>query len=65
MYYLIYTDCSTCSVLRHRYAANGYGCTYWRRASSLTKENDCCQFIYDENCGTSPKYQIYYPSCTT
>ncbi|XP_049524001.1 uncharacterized protein LOC125945762 [Dermacentor silvarum] len=60
---LIYTDCVTCSVMRHRYAGDGYGCTYWRRADSMQKPDDCCKFIYDENCGTSPKYVIYDSSC--
>ncbi|KAL1478618.1 hypothetical protein MTO96_016054 [Rhipicephalus appendiculatus] len=62
-YFVIYTDCVTCAVLRHRYAGDGYGCTYWRRTSALQNSDDCCKFIYDENCGTSPKYQIYDSSC--
>ncbi|KAL3246225.1 hypothetical protein MRX96_057823 [Rhipicephalus microplus] len=62
-YYVIYTDCVTCAVLRHRYAAEGYGCTYWRRTTALRNSDDCCKFIYDENCGTSPKYDIYDDSC--
>ncbi|XP_070378897.1 uncharacterized protein [Dermacentor albipictus] len=62
-FYLIYTDCVTCSVIRHRYAGDGYGCTYWRRTDALQKPDDCCEFIYAENCGLSPKYQIYDSSC--
>ncbi|KAL1430891.1 hypothetical protein MTO96_014745 [Rhipicephalus appendiculatus] len=44
-------------------APSGYGCSLWRRISTFHQPGDCCQFIYDENCGTSPKYQIYLPSC--
>ncbi|XP_077508047.1 uncharacterized protein LOC144119254 [Amblyomma americanum] len=60
---VIYTDCNKCFVARHRYAYNGYGCTYWRRVSTFHENGDCCDFIYDENCGSSPRYQIYYPWC--
>ncbi|XP_070378896.1 uncharacterized protein [Dermacentor albipictus] len=62
-FYLIYTDCLTCSVIRHRYAGDGFGCTYWRRADALKNPDDCCKFIYDENCGSSPKYQTCDSSC--
>ncbi|XP_077494959.1 uncharacterized protein LOC144105728 [Amblyomma americanum] len=60
--HIIYTDC-TCYVGRHDYADNGNGCTFWRRADKLNEPADCCEFIYAENCGTSPKYQIYDSSC--
>ncbi|KAL3183671.1 hypothetical protein MRX96_033766 [Rhipicephalus microplus] len=62
-YQVIYTDCDTCFVFRHLYVNDGYGCTLWRRTSTFHQPGDCCEFIYDENCGTSPKYQIYLPSC--
>ncbi|XP_077492555.1 uncharacterized protein LOC144103775 [Amblyomma americanum] len=61
-FYVIYVDCASCIVVRHRYAANGYGCSLWRRAGTLQIPNDCCEFIYAENCGTSPKYQVYDPN---
>ncbi|KAH8030254.1 hypothetical protein HPB51_006686 [Rhipicephalus microplus] len=62
-YQVIYTDCETCFVFRNVYANGGYGCALWRRTSTFRQPADCCEFIYDENCGTSPKYQIYLPSC--
>uniref|UniRef100_G3MSF4 RING-type domain-containing protein n=1 Tax=Amblyomma maculatum TaxID=34609 RepID=G3MSF4_AMBMU len=62
-FHIIYTDCQICSILRHPYAANGYGCSYWRRTSTLHESDDCCKFIYDQNCGTSPMYQMYDRSC--
>ncbi|KAL1430889.1 hypothetical protein MTO96_014743 [Rhipicephalus appendiculatus] len=62
-FHLIYTDCQTCSILRHHYAANGYGCSYWLRIDTGFQDNDGCEFIYDENCGTSPKYYFYDNSC--
>ncbi|KAL1478619.1 hypothetical protein MTO96_016055 [Rhipicephalus appendiculatus] len=62
-YNIIYTDCVTCCIFRHRDAGDGYGCTYWRRASTMQEPDDCCKFIYDENCGTSPKYMFYDSSC--
>ncbi|XP_077494511.1 uncharacterized protein LOC144105240 [Amblyomma americanum] len=63
MFYIIYTDCEICSILRHPYAGNGYGCSYWRRVSTMDQTDDCCKFIYDQNCGTSPKYRMYDTSC--
>ncbi|KAH8030252.1 hypothetical protein HPB51_006684 [Rhipicephalus microplus] len=30
---------------------------------TLSEPNDCCEFIYDENCGSTPKYSIYEQSC--
>ncbi|XP_077485137.1 uncharacterized protein LOC144095225 [Amblyomma americanum] len=42
---------------------NGYGCTYWLHSSAVGQEHRGCEFIYDENCGSSPKYQIYDQSC--
>ncbi|KAL1430885.1 hypothetical protein MTO96_014740 [Rhipicephalus appendiculatus] len=41
-----------------------YGCTYWRRVDTLDDSADCCDFIYDQNCGTSPKYKMYDSTCT-
>ncbi|XP_037524029.1 uncharacterized protein LOC119401368 [Rhipicephalus sanguineus] len=61
MFHVIYTDCKMCLVLRHRYASNGAGCSFWRRADSLKKCTDCCEFIYDEICGSFPKYKVYDP----
>ncbi|XP_037524016.1 uncharacterized protein LOC119401361 [Rhipicephalus sanguineus] len=62
-FYLIYIECQKCTIMRHPYAENGYGCTYWRREDTMNEPADCCDFIYDENCGTTPKYQIYDASC--
>lgn len=43
----------------------GYGCTYWRRTDTLRQlAADGCEFIYDELCGTTPKYKFYDPTCT-
>nr|XP_054917116.1 uncharacterized protein LOC129380337 isoform X2 [Dermacentor andersoni] len=42
---------------------NGYGCSFWRRVSTFHNQADCCEFIYDENCGSTPKYQVYLSSC--
>ncbi|XP_054934203.1 uncharacterized protein [Dermacentor andersoni] len=39
------------------------GCSLWRRRGTLDEPNDCCEFIYDENCGSSPKYPVYEQSC--
>nr|XP_037273680.1 uncharacterized protein LOC119165692 [Rhipicephalus microplus] len=63
-YQIIYADCNICYILRHPYADNGYGCTLWRRLSTFQQPADCCDFIYAENCGTTPRYQIYEPSCS-
>ncbi|KAL1430888.1 hypothetical protein MTO96_014742 [Rhipicephalus appendiculatus] len=41
----------------------GYGCSYWRRIDTFYEANDCCEFIYAQNCGTSPKYHFYDDSC--
>ncbi|XP_037273678.2 uncharacterized protein LOC119165689 [Rhipicephalus microplus] len=62
-FYVIYVDCASCVVIRHRYANDGYGCSLWRRKGTLSEPNDCCEFIYDENCGSTPKYSIYGQSC--
>ncbi|KAL1485479.1 hypothetical protein MTO96_031935 [Rhipicephalus appendiculatus] len=61
MFHVIYTDCKKCLVLRHRYANSGTGCSFWRRADSIKKCADCCEFIYDEICGSFPKYKVYDP----
>nr|XP_054917115.1 uncharacterized protein LOC129380337 isoform X1 [Dermacentor andersoni] len=63
MYHTIYAECDTCFFVRHRYVANGYGCSFWRRVSTFHNQADCCEFIYDENCGSTPKYQVYLSSC--
>ncbi|XP_077494432.1 uncharacterized protein LOC144105133 [Amblyomma americanum] len=63
-FHTIYMNCASCFVARHPYAANGYGCTLWRRYDSLNIPDVCCEFIYDENCGTSPKYHMYHSTCT-
>ncbi|XP_037524013.1 uncharacterized protein LOC119401359 [Rhipicephalus sanguineus] len=63
IFYAIYVDCTTCTILRHHYADNGYGCSFWRRADTMHEPADYCDFIYDENCGTAPKYEIYDASC--
>ncbi|XP_075728419.1 uncharacterized protein LOC119165692 [Rhipicephalus microplus] len=63
-YQIIYVDCNICYIVRHPYADNGYGCTLWRRLSTFQQPADCCDFIYAENCGTTPRYQIYEPSCS-
>ncbi|XP_077485290.1 uncharacterized protein LOC144095416 [Amblyomma americanum] len=60
-FYVIYFDCTSCAVIRHRYTDNGYGCSLWRKVGTFQEPNDCCEFIYDENCGSSPKYQVYDP----
>ncbi|KAL1430899.1 hypothetical protein MTO96_014751 [Rhipicephalus appendiculatus] len=62
-FYVIFVDCESCIVIRHRYADNGFGCSLWRRKGTLTEPNDYCEFIYDENCGSTPKYSIYEQSC--
>ncbi|XP_037524037.1 uncharacterized protein LOC119401372 [Rhipicephalus sanguineus] len=62
--HVIYRDCQKCVVLRHPYANRGYGCTYWRSSDSLRQQAEGCEFIYDELCGTVPKYRIYDPTCT-
>uniref|UniRef100_A0A224YLR0 Lipocalin n=1 Tax=Rhipicephalus zambeziensis TaxID=60191 RepID=A0A224YLR0_9ACAR len=61
---VIYTDCQKCIVLRHPYANDGYGCTYWRRYDTIKEQTDGCEFIYDELCGTVPKYRTYTSTCT-
>ncbi|XP_077532557.1 uncharacterized protein LOC144144926 isoform X2 [Haemaphysalis longicornis] len=55
----VYRDCSNCKVFRHSYIDQGAGCSYWKPASALGKEESCCEFIYDLVCGTSPKYNLY------
>ncbi|KAL1485477.1 hypothetical protein MTO96_031933 [Rhipicephalus appendiculatus] len=42
---------------------DSYGCSYWLRIDTGFQDNDGCEFIYDENCGTSPKYYFYDNSC--
>ncbi|KAL1430880.1 hypothetical protein MTO96_014737 [Rhipicephalus appendiculatus] len=61
---VIYTDCQKCIVLRHPYANDGYGCTYWRRYDTIKEQTDGCEFIYDELCGTVPKYRTCTSTCT-
>nr|XP_054928117.1 uncharacterized protein LOC129385515 [Dermacentor andersoni] len=63
IFYAVYTDCTKCTILRHHYAENGNGCSFWRNEETMHEEADCCDFIYDENCGTAPKYQMYDDSC--
>ncbi|XP_077494433.1 uncharacterized protein LOC144105135 [Amblyomma americanum] len=63
-FHTIYISCDSCFIARHPYAANGYGCSYWRRSDVALEPDDCCEFIYDENCGTAPKYKMYDRSCT-
>nr|XP_054918460.1 uncharacterized protein LOC129380709 [Dermacentor andersoni] len=62
-YHIIYVNCESCVVLRHRYADNGNGCSLWRLRGTLDEPNDCCEFIYDENCGSAPKYPVYEQPC--
>ncbi|XP_054917118.1 uncharacterized protein [Dermacentor andersoni] len=50
---LIITDTSEC-----------YGCTYWRSFDRIHQQAEGCEFIYDELCGTTPKYDLYDPTCT-
>ncbi|XP_037273682.2 uncharacterized protein LOC119165696 [Rhipicephalus microplus] len=57
--HLIFWEPFNCLIIRHPYVDNGLGCSYWRHVAALKKPDDCCQFIYAENCGTSPRYQIY------
>nr|XP_054930628.1 uncharacterized protein LOC126538250 [Dermacentor andersoni] len=37
----------------------GSGCTLWKPKSRVMQEDQCCDFVYDVLCGTSPKYYIY------
>ncbi|XP_075531571.1 uncharacterized protein LOC142564454 [Dermacentor variabilis] len=60
---VLYTHCTFCSILRHPYAANGYGCSYWRRTDTFHEENLCCEYIYYQNCGSSPKYEFFDHTC--
>ncbi|XP_077491839.1 uncharacterized protein LOC144102443 [Amblyomma americanum] len=55
----VYTDCSSCKVLRHSYADEGKGCSLWQTKSTISETNSCCDFVFDLVCGTSEKYQIY------
>ncbi|XP_075532078.1 uncharacterized protein LOC142564800 [Dermacentor variabilis] len=63
-FHVIYIECATCFVARHPYAGDGQGCSFWRRSDSLHESAHCCEFIYDQNCGASPKYKMYNPTCT-
>ncbi|XP_054934133.1 uncharacterized protein [Dermacentor andersoni] len=61
--HVIFRDCELCMVLRHPYANNGFGCTYWRSFNRIRQQAEGCEFIYDELCGTTPKYDLYDPTC--
>nr|XP_054934136.1 uncharacterized protein LOC129388108 [Dermacentor andersoni] len=63
-FHAIFMDCESCFVGRHPNAGDGRGCTLWRRYDSLDRRLDYCEFIYDENCGSSPKYKMYDSTCT-
>ncbi|XP_049511952.1 uncharacterized protein LOC125940188 [Dermacentor silvarum] len=65
VYNLLYVDCDLCTIKRHPYVDNGHGCTLWRKADTLHLPADGCEFIYDQNCGTSPKYKIFDETCPT
>ncbi|KAL1430887.1 hypothetical protein MTO96_014742 [Rhipicephalus appendiculatus] len=63
VYNFVYVDCGICTIKRHPYANNGRGCTQWRKADTLHLPADCCDFIYDLTCGTSPKYKLFDETC--
>ncbi|XP_077494168.1 uncharacterized protein LOC144104830 isoform X2 [Amblyomma americanum] len=54
--HVIFKKHHTCLILRHPNIMSGFGCSFWRHSSAAAKESNCCEFIYDQNCGTTPKY---------
>ncbi|KAL1452331.1 hypothetical protein MTO96_027920 [Rhipicephalus appendiculatus] len=54
----VFVDCNSCKVFRHHYIDGGAGCTLWKPESKINQRDECCEFIYDLLCGTSPKYHI-------
>ncbi|KAL1414935.1 hypothetical protein MTO96_029976 [Rhipicephalus appendiculatus] len=54
----VFVDCNGCKVFRHHNIDGGAGCTLWKPESKINQRDECCEFIYDLLCGTSPKYHI-------